>query len=179
MGRTTKQLSGGGKDKFLRALVAAEADLGTEPAGRLVARLSDAITDIRVKREVWDDLGKDQKLTKGLKGRNAARAAAASAVASAPATVETPARPAQADSPAQGSATFDPFAFSALAVLTRGGRAALEARVAEIGAAEHLIALAAAQHLGIDRTLTDIGQLRAAIVAATEARLKERRAAAS
>ncbi|HRK18494.1 MAG TPA: hypothetical protein PK970_06030, partial [Hyphomicrobiaceae bacterium] len=84
---------------------------------------------------------------------------------------------AQPSAPAQGA--FDPFAFSALAVLTRGGRAALEARVAEIGAAEHLIALAAAQHLGIDRSLTDIGQLRAAIVAATEVRLKERRAAAS
>ncbi|HRK18506.1 MAG TPA: hypothetical protein PK970_06090, partial [Hyphomicrobiaceae bacterium] len=68
MGRTTKQLSGGGKDKFLRALVAAETDLGSEPAARLVVRLSDAITDIRVKREVWDDLGKDQRLTKGLKG---------------------------------------------------------------------------------------------------------------
>ena len=116
MGRTTKQLSGGGKDKFLRALIAAQDDLAKAPADKLVARLSDAITDIRVKREVWDDLGKEQKQSKGLKGRAAAQAKTVATTAAAPGT-KTPTA-----EPATPAAAFDPFAFSALAVLTRGGR---------------------------------------------------------
>ena len=42
MARTTKQLSGGGKDKFLRAIVAAEAGIGEDAAERLTATLIDA-----------------------------------------------------------------------------------------------------------------------------------------
>lgn len=180
MGRTTKQLSGGGKDKFLRALIAAQEELAGAPADKLAARLADAITDIRVKRDVWDELGSDLKKGKGLKGRAARQSVqdASPKAAAAPAMMEKPAAPAPAEPPAQSTA-FDPFAFSALATLTRGGKNALEAKLREITAAEHLIALAAAQHLGIDRSLADVVTLRTAIVAATEARLRERRAAAS
>lgn len=177
MGRTTKQLSGGGKDKFLRTLVAAEEGITAADAEAVAARLGAAITDIRVKREVWDELGHTLKQSKGLKGRAAAHKDRATTVA-APDAVPQAIVTEDTVAPAQ-STTFDPFAFSALATLTRGGRPALEAKVGEITAAEHLIALAAAQHLGIDRSLTDVTLLRAAIVAATEARLKERRAAAS
>ena len=84
-----------------------------------------------------------------------------------------------AASTATVDALFDPFAFSALAVLTKQGAQALAQRLATIGTADSLRALANAQHLGIGAEITDAAALRAAIVAATEARLAERRAAAS
>ncbi len=162
MARTTKSLSGGGKDKLLRALVGAESDIASMTAERLLQRLSETITEVRVKRDAWETL---------------AKAPAASKVA----TAAVPRRPATAPvpPPAATPTTFDPFAFSALALLTKKGKAGLADALATISAAEHLHALAAAQHLAVDRSEMDVAALRAAIVAATEARLKERRAAAS
>ena len=162
MARTTKQLSGTSKDRVLRALIAEEPELAAEPAQRLADRLCHSISDVRVKREVLDALpraGKRQKASDG---------------------AELPELPGAigVQSRELAAAAFDPFAFSDLAVLTRGGRVALEARLAEIHQPEHLIALAVAQHLGIDRGLSDAAALRAAIAAATERRLAERRAAA-
>lgn len=76
-------------------------------------------------------------------------------------------------------AAFDPFAFSAVVVLTRQGRAALLKRLATIDDAHHLLQLADAQHLAVDRTLTDLDRLREAIVRGAEQRIADRRAAAS
>jgi len=74
---------------------------------------------------------------------------------------------------------FDPYAFSAMVVLAKQGREALAKRLDEIKTAEHLKAFAEAQHLGLDRKVTKIDELRKAIVAAAEQRLADRRAAAS
>jgi hypothetical protein len=86
--------------------------------------------------------------------------------------------------PAEQTATpappeFDPFAFSAVVVLTRQGRAALLKRLAAIDDPRHLLQLADAQHLGIDRSLTNPERLREAIVKGAEQRIADRRAAAS
>ena len=74
---------------------------------------------------------------------------------------------------------FDPYQFSAMVVLAKTGKDGLMKRLAEIRSAEHLKAFAEAQHLGIDRALSKPDELRKAILAATEQRLADRRAAAS
>ena len=78
-----------------------------------------------------------------------------------------------------GAHGFDPYAFSATVVLSKTGREGLIKRLADIKSVEHLKSFADAQHLGIDRNLAKADELRKAIVAATEQRLADRRAAAS
>ena len=155
MGRTTKQLSGGGKDKFLRALIARERAIPEQVAERFGDAICDAIADIRVRREAWQPGAKSAVATTQVALLNVGGGGAAAPTA------------------------FDPFVFSALAVLTKHGAAALASKLDEIAAAEHLYALAKAQHLAVDASLPDPATVRAAIVKATEARLADRRAAAS
>lgn len=76
-------------------------------------------------------------------------------------------------------APFDPYAFSLVVVLTKDGAAGLMARLAEIDSAESLRSLAKAQHVSLPATLAGIADIRAAIVAGTERRIADRRAAAS
>lgn len=175
MARTTKQLSGGGKDKFLRGIVAAEPAIDGDAAKRIADTLSDAITEVRVRREVWEATSKPLPGEKGLRAAKAKAAAArAPSVAAEPEpTAKT--QPALAPVP---TAAFDPFAFSAVALLTRKGKPALAAELAKISSAADLKALAAAQHLAIDMTVDDPSALRDAIATATERRIAERRAAA-
>jgi hypothetical protein len=75
--------------------------------------------------------------------------------------------------------TFDPYAFSAMVTLVKTGRDGLMKRLSEIRSAEHLKAFAEAQHLGIDRSLSKVDDLRKAIASAAEQRLADRKAAAS
>ncbi|MEQ1649367.1 MAG: hypothetical protein ABL898_12330 [Hyphomicrobiaceae bacterium] len=177
MGRTTKSLSGGGKDKLLRALVRRESEIAAMPAERLLQRFSEALTEVRVKREVWETVTKSDVAPEA--GVKAARPRGAPNAAATPKTMPLQKTENSSPVPPAASTTFDPFAFSALATLTRKGKAGLVAALTDVTTAEQLHALAAAQHLSIDRNLSDTPQVRDAIVAATEARLKERRAAAS
>lgn len=84
-----------------------------------------------------------------------------------------------AATPAEPEKPFDPYAFSVMAVLVKQGKDALAKRLADIKSVEHLKQLADAQHLGINRSLTKIEDVRKAVLAATEQRLADRRAAAS
>ncbi len=101
---------------------------------------------------------------------------------------EAPAAPAPQPATAAGKAAdtakaeqkpFDPYAFSAMVVLSKTGKDGLLKRLADIKTAENLRALAEAQHLAIDRNLKKVDDLRKAIAAATEQRLADRKAAAS
>lgn len=74
---------------------------------------------------------------------------------------------------------FDPYAFSAMVVLAKQGKDALAKRLADIKTVENLKKFADAQHLGFDRTLTKIEDVRKALLAAAEQRVADRRAAAS
>lgn len=74
---------------------------------------------------------------------------------------------------------FDPYAFSAMVILAKHGKDALAKRLAEIKSIENLKKFADAQHLGLDRSLTKIEDVRKALLAAAEQRLADRRAAAS
>jgi hypothetical protein len=157
MAGKTKALSGPGKDKFLRAI----ASGATDKAG-LLEILHVNVPEIRVRLEVW----KDTLRGKAVDDVGGGSSSVASSEPQAGKTV--------ADTKA-----FDPFAFSAVALLTRQGRAALEAKLAAIAAGSDLRALADAQHLAVDQSVTDAAHLRSAIIAGAERRIAERIAAAS
>ncbi len=174
MARTTKQLSGGGKDKFFRGLVAAVAGLPQDAAAAVTAELIEQVTDVRVRRETWQALA----------GAADVAGATPSAVEVTVATPKLGKSRAPTLEPDPGhvpapEAAFDPFGFSAVALLTRKGKAALAAELETIASASHLHQLATAQHLAVDTTIADAAALRAAIVAGTERRIAERKAAAS
>jgi hypothetical protein len=180
MARTTKQLSGGGKDKFLRALVANETSIPADAAARLGEDLCAAIADVRVRRETWETI-RAAPAVEAPALKTAAPVAALTVPKAASAKSKATAKPTvmQAAPAPAAALVFDPFAFSALALLTKKGAGALSARLAEVATAKDLHALASAQHLSVDAGLTDLSALRAAMLAATQARLAERRAAAS
>lgn len=181
MARTTKQLSGAGKDKFLRGLIASETGISSGAAEALGDKMCEAIADVRVRRDTWEQ--SRHARTNGSVAPAVAKVDPAAATRASPsATSEAVSSPAIAAPPqsAQSPASpFDPFAFSALAVLTKKGRTALAELFGAIDSIDDLHAIAAAQHLTVDAGLRDLPPLREALVAATEARLAERRAAAS
>ena len=151
MARTTKQLSGGAKDKFLRAVAHAATGVPAAAADRIGDLLAEHVTEVRVRREAWESLSKGDAAGRG-----------------------RPSGSPDADAPP----AFDPFQFSAVSVFTRHGHAALADRLAALGSVERLRQLAEAQHLVIDGSIDQPSALCAAIVAATERRIAERRAAA-
>ena len=169
MARTTKQLSGSGKDKFLRAIVDSVDGVDAGTASALGERLCDTVTEVRVRREVWDDL-KEPKAPE-TRAFRPARAPTPKAAPSQPKTAHVPV--------VQAPPAFDPFAFSAVAVYARKGKSGLAAELARITSAEDLHTLSVAQHLAIDPALTDPASLREAIVAGVERRIAERKAAAT
>ena len=142
------------------------AGLAADAADTLAARAAR-----RIKRMVvWDDAG-SEPVTSRPRHDPAAQptslAAAEDEPGPAAATTTPPATP------------FDPYAFSAVVVLTKSGRDGLLKRLAAIDRPDHLRALAEAQRLAVDPALASPADLRAAIVAAAERRIANRRAAAS
>lgn len=141
--------------RFFAVLLARETTLPEAERDRLAEALSQPIGRLLVYHDPSDGLP----------------------VAAPPAEPAAPTAPVATE--ARPPAAFDPFAFSVVAVLKRGGPATLLERLAEIGEADHLRRLADAQHLALEPATGDLDALRRAIVAGAEARLAERRAAAS
>ena len=119
----------------------------------LLEALHTNVPEIRVRLEVWKDTLARHK-----------------------ATVDTAAPKPEAQPAAK---PFDPYAFSAVALLTKQGRAALETKLSSIASASELRALADAQHLAVETSVKDASALRAAIIVGAERRIAERIAAAS
>lgn len=160
MGRSTKPLSGGAKDKFLRSLVTSVDGIPADVARAVTQQLTASISEVRARRDVYERIREGVPTT---------RAAAQPVTATLPQI-----NPAPPDTTA-----FDPFAFSAVAVLTKKGRVALAAELEKIASGEHLRRLAEAQHLALDPAVTDVIEMRASILIGTERRIAERKAAAS
>jgi hypothetical protein len=74
---------------------------------------------------------------------------------------------------------FDPFSFGAVAILMSEGRQALAARLNQVKRAEDLHLLARSQRLAIDPGLSQLEDLRAAIIESAERRIAARRRAAA
>jgi hypothetical protein len=177
MARTTKQLSGGGKDKFFRGLIAGVEGLPADAAAAVTAELIEHVTEVRVRRDTWQELSGQPDLPAVTPDKKKPPAQVAR-----PTPTPTPTRepsPQPIAEPAVAAPAFDPFAFSAVAVLTRKGKAALAAELDNLVSVEHLHQIAVAQHLAVDTALKDLAAVRAALIAGTERRIAERKAAAS
>lgn len=146
---------------FFRAHIARETRLDAAA----VEKLSEALTKHVNRMLVWDAGDADAQLpvVADPKTKAPATGFAATSVAAS----------------SEDAAAFNAFAFSAMVTLARTGRDGLMRRLTEIKKAEHLKAFAEAQHLAVDRNLKKPEELRKAIVAATEQRLADRKAAAS
>lgn len=169
MAKSTRSLSGASKRKYLRELISSEAGVSAEAARNLVAVADKEITGLRVRLPIPE--------------RRPARAVAPQAAASTATSPTLQAPPPPVDvavlaEPAIAEA-FDPYAFSLVVVLTKEGRDGLMQRLASIDSAEHLRTLAKAQHVAVDASLSLPEELRLAILAGTEQRIADRRAAAS
>ncbi|MGL4395080.1 MAG: hypothetical protein ACRCS9_00930 [Hyphomicrobium sp.] len=161
---------------FFVAHIRRETSLDDAAAAKLAAALSKAVNRLFVWEMPTERLpplpapGGNKLSKSGDRGLKASGPGAANGTAATTASVAVSA---SADAP------FDPYAFSAMVVLAKTGRDGLAKRLAEIRSSDQLLKLADAQHLGIDRTLTRVDDLRKAIVTAAEQRLADRRAAAS
>ena len=156
MTRNTKPLSGGGKDKFLRGIVASVEGVPETAAKALVRELTTGIAEVRVRREAYDRV------------RDGATDVAA-----------PPARAQASAVTASRAAAFDPFAFSVVAILTKKGKPALVVELEKVTSVDDLRRLADAQHVSLDPALTDPAVMRSAIIEGAERRIAERKAAAS
>lgn len=149
MTKATRPLSGASQKKYFRELIGAQEGVPPEAAARLLDACETEIAQVRVRLPI-PGRGTPGKPTTGKKG--AAHG---------------------------GAAAFDPFAFSLVVVMTKGGAAALIEKLATIADAGHLHAIAKAQHVGVPPELTDAAAIRAALIEGTERRIADRRAAAS
>ena len=164
---------------FYRRHIAAETSLDAQSVERLVEVLTKATNRMLVWEMPATPACEAQTASANVKP---VKAEAGKAAKSKPAVPAKDAKAADARD-SQGSAkpetSFDPYAFSAMVILAKQGREGLARRLAEIKSVDHLKKLADAQHLGFDRSLTKIDDIRKALLAAAEQRLADRRAAAS
>lgn len=162
-------------EAFFRELFRGEAGIAANAAEALAGRCAR-----RIKRVVvWDDEGVADAADVATA---AAEAATPRIGVPCPPAIPEPAATTAAHDPAPttpAAAAFDPYAFSAVVVLTKTGKDGLLKRLAAIDRPEHLQKLAQAQHLAVDAALSSPAELRAAIVKAAEQRIANRRAAAS
>lgn len=143
------------KRAFFRAFLQREKNLDRAAAEKLADTLANAVNMMRV----WE-LPEDAPPAPAAKPDDAATKA-------------------KTNTPAAAAAPFDPFAFSPIVVLVKTGKDGLMKRLLDIKSVEHLKAFAEAQHLAVAPSVKKIDELRKAIVAATEQRLADRKAAAS
>lgn len=171
----TRQLSGRAKSRYVRAMMRQAG--ATEAA---TAKADAEIRSIVVAAPAAERLAPARPI---VQPRPAARAAApdASIDHSPPPAPAKSVLPPAAAAPEREIVAFNPYAFSAMAVLLNEGRAALEARLAEASTREHIVQLAEAQSVRLDPRLlsakkTSIAALRTAFVEAVEKRVAHRRA---
>lgn len=174
--RTTRKLAGAALRSYLNGVLDAEAELAAPPRKRLSETLMREVAQARVRLPLPNR-------------RRLSSTAAAPVAAAAEAEPDTTqrgsavgqdaARAAPVAAPPTAAPTFNPFAFSVVVVMTRGGREALMGRLEQIGDAGDLRKLAASQHIALPAGVTEPAELRRAIVDGAALRIAERRAAAS
>ena len=155
---------------FFRAILASEPALDDATRARLVEKCARRINRMLV----WSHPAEEPAAARPGPAPPTADTEAEALLRSALAAAEPAVQPTTTPTP-----PFDPYAFSAVAVLTREGPDALLARLAGLETPADLVALAHAQHLAIPDGLTEPAALRQAILTAAETRIADRRAAAS
>ncbi len=151
MAKHTKASSGAGKRKYFRDALRADPGVSPEAADRLTDKFDAELSHLRVRK-------------------------GAGSIGSFADAADEPEH--EPDAP-PAAPPFDPHAFSLIVVMTKQGAAGLDAKLKAIDNADHLRALARAQHVAIDTSVNALPELRAAIIAGTAQRIADRRAAAS
>jgi len=164
-------LSGASQHAYFRRLLKAYPSLSAAERDRVLERLRGEIAQLRLRRA----------------------ADRPPAVAPPPTVPTTPGRPnperpsrrrqaaalpSAEPATAAPAAGFDPFSPNIVVVVRQAGRAAALAALATIDSEQDLRLLAHEQRLSLNGQLSSLAELRAAIVAAAERRIANRRAAA-
>lgn len=183
MAKATKPLGGGAKDKYLKELIGS-AGLDADAARHLTETARREIAQLRVRLPMPERTAapKNTVPSPGPRGEDQGEGRPqAAAQVSAPAPSPAPPAPTSPAAEAAGkpAEAFDPYAFSATVVLKRKGKAELERLLAAVMEPSQLKQIAEKQHLGLLPEAKTVAEMRAAIVAAAEARINDRRAAAS
>lgn len=156
MTRRTKALSGASQDAYFRRVLKTHPGISDDARERIVRRLRKEVSLLRVRTAAEPETG----------------AVPAGADAEAAPPIVSPAPDAVPAEP------FDPFVVNVVVVLRTAGREAALAALTQIGDCENLRRLAREQQLGVGTELASTAELSAAIVAAAERRIANRRAAA-
>lgn len=184
MAKATKPLGGAAKDKYLKELIGS-AGLDADAAKHLTETARREIAGVRVRLPMVERTAPPKKTVPSPRARGEGPGEGRpQAAAQVPAPAPSPAPPAPSPGPAADAAgtpaePFDPYAFSATVVLKRKGKAELERLLAAVSDPAHLKQIAEKQHLGLLPEAKTAAEMRAGIVAAAEARINDRRAAAS
>lgn len=174
MGRPNQLWPGERMRQFFRSILRAEQGVDEALAERLARALERRVNRMLVADDEPVPVAARPDETRQDETRQDAPAAAPAAEPVPPSSASG------ADAqPVVPSEPFDPYAFSAVALYAKQGRAALLKRLSEIGEPAHLRQLAEAQHIGLDAKAKSADALRKAIVAGVERRIADRKAAAS
>ncbi|RTL66661.1 MAG: hypothetical protein EKK41_18275 [Hyphomicrobiales bacterium] len=174
MTRKTKALSGASQDAYFRRVLKTYPDLPEDARERIVRQLRSEIAQLRIRTTARESALAAHEDAQ----REPAAVAKEPAPAAGPALEAFTASAPSAPIELPRAAPFDPFAINVIVVLrTEGKDAALEALNA-VADADNLRLLAREQRLSVDEDLVTPEALSAAIVAAAERRIANRRAAA-
>lgn len=174
--KTTRKLTGRALRSYFEAILEAESELGTTPRRRLLDLIDREVAQVRVRMSA-------PARRRATRVAVPPEATSASSPGALPATEPRPS-PTVAQSGTEPAlppavAPFNPYQFSAVAVMTRGGPEALLARLAQITEPANLRKFASAQHIAVSADITAVDDLRRAIVDGAAQRIADRRAAAS
>ncbi|MDX2290251.1 MAG: hypothetical protein NW217_15710 [Hyphomicrobiaceae bacterium] len=188
---TTKKLSGPAKDRFFKTLLADDEGIDEATAGRLSARAASIVTSLRARQSGLAALER-RSARRRTAGPKPAAAEPVPETVAAPMSAPTPpasavqpaieaaAMPSSTPRPDDSEAPFDPFLFGLVPVYKREGADGLIVKLAEVGSADHLRAMAKSQQIVLPRELRtgpiDLVQLRLAILEAVEKRVSDRSA---
>jgi hypothetical protein len=150
MGKKTKALSGASQDAYFRRVLKEQPNLGADARERLVRRLREEISQLRLRRVVRGD-----------------------------AQLPPPSVAPETALPVAASTPFDPLSPNVIVVVRKSGREAALAALGMIESLDDLRLLAREQRLAVGAGLASAAELRAAIVTAAERRIANRMAAAS
>lgn len=185
--RASKPLYGGSKDAYFRRVLRAEPGVGAAASERILRRLSAEVVQVRLRVEqpaaaaAADTVGGAADAISGEPTRGGA-VAGESVEASEGAEAAVPPEGAAAlDEPGPGDRPlppFDPYNPNVVVVVRTAGRERALAALGSIDRVENLRLLAREQQLSVAADLATPAELRAAIVAAAERRIANRRAAA-
>lgn len=179
MTRKTKALSGASQDAYFRRVLKTYLDLPEDARERIVRQLRTEIAQLRVRTNAREAAAEAHEAASGTPSPPDAQPDISTLAESpAPAQSEPASSPPAPIELPHTAAPFDPFAINVIVVLRTAGKdAALEALNA-VADTENLRLLAREQRLSVDEDLATPEALSAAIVAAAERRIANRRAAA-